>query len=222
MEYQKTITAINSGKHPGRRRSDVFLDGVFAFSLDNDVIAGRPLKIGQALSQQDILSLNGADAYQGCLNAALHFLSYRPRSESEIRERLERHEYAAENIARVIAHLKSLDLVNDTAFAEYWKANRNTFRPRSQRIVKMELRRKGIETEVINEVVQDVDDAENAYRTALAKAQKLSLEDSRIFSQKLGSFLQRRGYSYAVINKVVKQVWQERTQETNLNPDQNN
>jgi regulatory protein len=213
MVSLKTITAISAVRHPGSGRSNIFLEGMLAFSLADEIVAEKSLKVGQALSQQDIVTLNEADASHNCLNAALHFLSYRPRSESEIKLRLKHQGYTAENINGVIDHLKSLNLVNDIAFAEYWKVNRNTFRPRSQGLVKMELRRKGLNTETIDQVVQDVDDVENAYRIAVIKAQKLSLADFQVFRQKLGSYLQRRGYSYGVINKTIKQVWQERTQE---------
>ncbi len=222
MDNSKIITAINPGKHTGRRRSDVFLDGIFAFSLDNEIIAGRSLKIGQNLSPQEITALNAEDSYQSCLDLALHFLSFRPRSESEIRERLDRHGYNIENINRVINHLKSLNLVNDVAFAEYWKTNRGAFRPRSRRIIRLELHRKGVENEVIDDAVQDVNDEENAYRTAKIKAQKLSLNDFQLFRQKLGSYLQRRGFSYGVINTIVRRIWQELTQETNPGQDINN
>jgi regulatory protein len=212
MENQKTITAISAIRHPGREISDIFLDGVFAFCVANEIVARKSLKVGQVLSQQDIINLNEAEVYHKCLNAALHFLSYRPRSESEITSRLEQHGYDGDNITRVLAHLKSLNLVNDSAFASYWKDNRNAFQPRSQSMVKIELRRKGLEAEIIDQVVQDVDDEENAYRIALNKAQKLPPADFQVFRQKLGGFLQRRGFSYGIINKTIKRVWQEQEQ----------
>jgi regulatory protein len=193
----------------------VFLDGKFAFSLDNELIIKESLKVGRELSPPDIAALTGADLFQRCLNAALHFLSFRPRSESEIRDRLERQGYDSENIDRAIAQLKRLSLVDDTAFAEFWKENRNSFRPRSRKMVKLELRRKGLETDVIDGVVENIDDKENAYRAALVKARTLSTTDFGVFQRKLGGYLQRRGFDYAVINAVVRQLWQEKTQVIN-------
>ncbi len=213
------ITAIKAGKNPRVQRSNIFLDNKFAFSLDNEVIVKDGLRIGRELSAKEVKALTQADHYQRCLNAAFHFLSYRPRSESETRERLEKKGYDSTDVERVLAQLKRLDLVNDTAFAEYWKENRNSFRPRGQRMVKMELRRKGVDSEVINEVVEKIDDTENAYRAAMVKARTLSLADYQIFRQKLGGYLQRRGFSYGVINNMVKRIWQERTQSSDSAPD---
>jgi regulatory protein len=217
----KLITAINAGKNTRFKRSNIFLDGKFAFSLDNEVIAKETLSVGRELSQGEITALAGADIFQRCLNAAFHFLSYRPRSESEIKERLERQGFDIENIERVLSHLKRLELVDDTAFAKFWQENRDSFRPRSQRMVKLELRRKGISTEVIDEAVEGIDDTENAYRAAVAKARTLPLADYRVFCQRLGSYLQRRGFNYGVINKIVKQVWHEKTMENNPSSDIN-
>jgi regulatory protein len=213
MSLPGKITAIKAGKNPKVQRSNVFLDGKFAFSLDNEVIVKESLKVGRELSLQEVNALTGADLFQRCLNAAFHFLSFRPRSESEIRERLERQGYEAETIDKVVSQLKRLSLVDDTAFATFWKENRNSFRPRSQRMVKLELRRKGLETEVIDEAIEGIDDKENAYRAALVKARTLPAVDFQVFQRRLGGYLQRRGFNYAVINVTVKQIWQEKTQE---------
>lgn len=215
MSSKIKITAIKPGKNPRVRRSNVFLDGKFAFSLDNEVIARESLKVGDEITSVEVTALSGADLFQRCLNSAFHFLSFRPRSESEIKERLERKGYDAENIEKVLVRLKRSNLVDDAAFAEFWKDNRNSFKPRSQMMVKQELRRKGLESEVIEEALEDIDDAGNAYRAALVKARSLPAADYQIFHRKLGGYLQRRGFNYGVINNVIKQIWQEKIQENN-------
>jgi regulatory protein len=217
---KKKITAVRGVKNPRIQRSNIYLDGKFAFSLDNEVIVKEKLKVGLALSDAEIELLSRSDTYQRCLNAAFQFLSYRPRSESETRARLKKHGYEDEEIERTVAQLKRLNLLNDTAFAEFWKENRTSFRPRSQRMLKMELKRKGVETEVINEVIEDVDEAENAYRAAMSKARTLPAADYQVFRQRLGGYLQRRGFSYGVISKTVKKAWQERTREAGSAPDE--
>jgi regulatory protein len=205
------ITAIRALKNPRVQRANVFLDGKFAFSLDNEVILKETLKVGQELSRAEVDLLTRTDGFKRCLNAAFRFLSYRPRSEAETRTRLQKLGYEADEIERVVTQLKQLALLDDAAFAEFWMENRNKFRPRSQRMLKLELRRKGVESEVINEAVEDIDETDNAYRAALTKARTLPVSDYQIFRQRLGGYLQRRGFNYGVINKVVKQTWQERT-----------
>jgi regulatory protein len=203
------ITAISAGSNPRIQRSNIYLDGKFAFSLDNEVLMKEHLRVGSELARPDILKLTMADHFQRCLNAAYQFLAYRPRSEAEIRQRLQRRGFEIEDIERSISELKRQDLVNDATFAEFWRDNRTSFRPRGQRMVRQELRQKGVETAVINETVEDMDDRENAYKAAMAKARGLPLTDYTVFRQRLGSYLQRRGFNYGVINNIVKQAWQE-------------
>jgi regulatory protein len=79
-------------------------------------------------------------------------------------------------------------------------------------MLKIELRRKGVEPEIIDNVVEDVDEIDNALQAARKKARTLPVSDYKIFYQRLNGYLQRRGFNYRVINNAIKQVWQERTQ----------
>ncbi len=218
VKQKGKITAVKAVKNPSVPRSGIFIDGKFAFSLDNEVVLKEQLKVGQELSSKEVDILTKADQFQSCLNAAFHFLSFRPRSEVETRQRLRRRGYADEEIDRVISKLKQLELLNDAAFAQFWKENRSSFRPRSRRMLNVELQRKGVESEVIKEATEDIDDTENAYKAAIAKVRALRVADYQIFRKKLGGYLQRRGFNYGVINSTVKRVWQEQTGSSELHP----
>jgi regulatory protein len=85
-------------------------------------------------------------------------------------------------------------------------------------MLKLELRRKGVKSAIIDEATEDVDEAENAYRAAAAKARTLPISDYQVFRLRLGNYLQRRGFSYRVINSIVKKTWQERTGSSGQEP----
>ena len=204
----KKITAIRAGRGRGKR-VNVFLDGKFAFSLEAEVAVKEDLQVEQELSVGQIEALARSDHFHRCLNAAAHYLSYRPRSESELRERLYRRGFGDNSVEAVIAKIKEQGLVDDTAFAQFWKDNRESFSPRSQWLTRLELRRKGIAKEIIDQVVDVIDDDESAYRAALSKARGLSQSDYQSFRRRLGGYLRRRGFSYEVINHTVELMWQE-------------
>jgi regulatory protein len=204
----KRITALRAGR--GRRqRVNVFLDGRFAFSLEAEVAVKEGLEVGQELAADQIESLARSDEFHRCFNAAAHYLSYRPRSEFELRERLQRRGFDGDRIATVIARLKEQGLVDDVAFAQFWKDNRQSFSPRSQWLTRLELRRKGVAEDVIDQMVGAVDDDDSAYRAALSKARHLPLSDYQGFRRRLGEYLKRRGFGYGVINHTIQRVWQE-------------
>ena len=200
------ITAIRKGRG---KRVNVFWDGKFAFSLEAEVAVKEGLQVGQELSTTDIETIARSDHFHRCLNAAAHYLSYRPRSESELRERLHRRGFADDSVEAVITKLKEQGLVNDMAFAQFWKDNRESFSPRSQWLTKLELRQKGVDGDIIAQVVDAIDDTDSAYRAALSKAHSLPLSDYQGFRRRLGEYLKRRGFSYGMINHIVEQVWQE-------------
>jgi regulatory protein len=95
------------------------------------------------------------------------------------------------------------------AFAQFWRDNRQSFSPRSQWLTKLELRRKGVAADIIDQVVDTVDNADSAYRAALSKARSLSQSDYQSFRRRLGEYLKRRGFGYGVINHTVERIWQE-------------
>jgi len=209
------ITAIRAGK--GRQqRVNLFLDGKFAISMDTEVVTKAQLKTGQELTSNQMAALHKSDRIKRCLNAALHYLSYRPRSEAETRERLQQRGFDNESIEATLTKLKEQTLIDDAAFAQFWKDNRQAFSPRSQRLTRLELSRKGIAADTINGVVGEIDDQENAYRAALNKAQRLPLSDHSNFRRRLSYYLKSRGFNYEVTNYTVERLWQERESNNTL------
>jgi len=147
-----TITALVAQKR-NNDRVNVYLDGQFAFGLA--AIEAIRLKRGQVLSDADIERLQAADDVEQAREKALRFLSNRPRSEWEVRQNLQKAGYEAETIDRVIERLRGVGLVDDAAFVRYWLDNRAQFKPKGAVALRQELRRKGIEREVIDAILEE-------------------------------------------------------------------
>ena len=202
------ITALSVGKGRGKR-VNVFLDGKFAFSLEAEVAVKEGLQGGQELSAGQIEALARSDHFHRCLNVAARYLSYRPRSEFELRKRLLQRGFNGDSIEAVLTKLKEQGLVDDMTFAQFWKDNRESFNPRSQWLTKSELRQKGVAGDIIDQVVDTIDDEDSAYRAAQSKVHNLPLSDYQLFQRRLGEYLKRRGFGYRVINHTVERLWQE-------------
>ena len=204
----RKITAIRAGR--GRqKRVNIYLDGKYAFSLEAEVAAKEGLQVEQVLAANQVEALAMSDNFHRCLNAAVRYLGYRPRSESELREKLHQRGFDGDSIEAVITRLKERGLVDDMAFAQFWKDNREAFSPRSRWLTRLELQRKGVANDIIDLAVNTLDDDDNAYRAALSKAGSLPHSDYQNFCRKLGEYLKRRGFSYGVINHAVERIWQE-------------
>jgi regulatory protein len=201
-----------TGLKPGRSRAkrvNISLDGKPALSIEAEVFARELPRVGQELSQDQIEALKRQDERQRCYNTASRYLAYRPRSKSELRQRLLKRGFGAEAIGAVVTELAEKGLVDDAAFARFWKENRDTFSPRSSWLVSAELKQKGVAADVIEQVTGQADDAQSAYRAARKKAGRLPLGDYQVFRRRLGDFLRRRGYGYGVVQETVTGLWRE-------------
>jgi regulatory protein len=200
----KKITALEvQRKNPNR--VNIHLDGEFAFGLARIVAAW--LRVGQELSEAKIEQLVAEEARERAFQQAMLFLSYRVRSESEIRQNLRKHEIPEAVIEQTLERLRQNGLANDDQFAQAWVENRNTFRPRSRRMMAMELKQKGLADEAIQSAIQNVDDEASAYEAAQKRAARFKGLEWNDFRKKLSEFLARRGYSYSVIAPVVTRIW---------------
>lgn len=202
----RKITAIAVQKRTPNRVS-IHLDGEFAFGLARIVAAW--LRVGQELSEEKIEQLQTADARERALQQAMLYLSYRARSESEIRKNLRKHEIPESVIEQTLERLRQDGLANDDQFARAWVENRSTFRPRSRRLMAMELRQKGLDDEAIESAVETVDDEASAYVAGQKKSARFKGLEWIDFRKKLSGFLARRGFSYSVIAPVVTRIWNE-------------
>ena len=151
----KKITALEVQKR-NPHRVNVHLDGEFAFGLAR--ITAAWLKVGDELDDAKLQRLQAEDAKERAIQQALLFLSYRARSEAEIRKNLRKHEIPEDVIEQTIERLRQDGLANDNQFARAWVENRSAFRPRSRRMLAMEMRQKGIDDETASAALQCVDD----------------------------------------------------------------
>ena len=113
---------------------------------------------------------------------------------------------------RTRAQLREQSLTDDLAFAQFWKDNRLSFRPKSRRSIEKELRDKKVASEIIEQVTNDIDDDQIAYRLASSRLPSLAHLDYPAFYRRLSNYLAYRGFNYHVIRDTVARIWREREQ----------
>ncbi|MGC9523697.1 MAG: RecX family transcriptional regulator [Anaerolineae bacterium] len=195
-----TITDLEPQKR-ARDRVNVYLDGEFAFGLADFVAV--ELKTGMYLSDEAIAKLKAADGLERAHNRALDYLSYRPRSERELRDYLFDKGYAEGIVEAVIDRLQRVDLIDDVAFARYWCENRARFRPRGKRMLRYELSQKGVPSAAIEEALEDYDEVAAVQNVAEGQARRLKHLPPDQFQRRLFERLARRGFSYDLIQETL-------------------
>ena len=205
---EREVTAIKTQKR-NQQRVSIYLDGEFAFGLSRFVAAW--LKPGRKLSEAEIAKLQAEDTYEAAFQKALQFIQHRPRSVEETRKRLQEKGFSEEVVETTLNKLLDKQWLNDLNFSRQWIENRNTFRPRSNRLITHELRLKGVTDDVIAQAVElyGGDQEDLAYQAGLKKAKQCRLEPQFAFHKKVGDFLGRRGFHYGIVRPTVERLWVE-------------
>lgn len=148
--------------------------------------------------------------YERLVNAAIRFVSFRPRSEKELRDfltkKLTKWKVAGDVLLdKVVARMGELGYVDDEKFAEWWVDQRTAFKPKGNRLIKMELKAKGVPEAVIASVL-----APRGSESLLAAARKAVARKLPVWAKlpvlerkkKIYDYLGRRGFDSDTISRV--------------------
>ena len=192
------------------RRVDVYVDGRLALTLAKELAVERGLRAGATITPDQLTALGEEGARRGALEAGLRLLSYRLRSEEELRRRLADKRYDRKAIESALARLRELGYLDDEAFSLYWAETRQAQRPRSRRLLASELRSRGIDKETAELATADVSDEDAAYLAAIGRLRALRGQEYQAFRERLGRFLISRGFGYDIARQVIERCWAER------------
>ena len=196
------ITDMKSGvKNP--ERVNIYVNGVFAFSLDVAQVVDYKLKVGVVIDVARFEELRKASEFGKLYQRALEWVLLRPRSVRETRDYLNKKVYEKKldksYVDEALGRLCDKGYIDDYKFAEFWVQNRFVKKGVSRKRLSMELMRKGISSEVIHEVLDGRDDEEELRKMV---AKKRSRYDD---AEKLMAYLVRQGFSYDLVRKVVNE-----------------
>ncbi|MFA5576839.1 MAG: RecX family transcriptional regulator [Tissierellaceae bacterium] len=191
-----------------KNRVNIYVDGLFSIGIGEEISYKYDLHLGMEVDDDFIKELLQAEEQNRALNQALNYLSYRQRSEREVYQALKRKGFESFYIDKAIEYCKKNKYIDDRSFAEsYVKDKVNLSKLGSERI-KYELRLKGISNDIIDKVL--VIDKSDQYEAALELARKrmdsYKGDSNNAIYRKLGGYLQRRGYPYETISKVLREV----------------
>ncbi len=138
----------------------------------------------------------------------LRRLEGQPRSRAELAESLAKKNVPAEIAAALLDRFEEVGLIDDADFARQWVQSRQRTRGLAPRVLALELRRKGIDDEIISEVLGELDPNEAraaAHRLVRKKLRSMASLDDTTRIRRLTSMLARKGYSPQLAFDVVRE-----------------
>ncbi len=205
-----TVTAIQSQVRDPERVS-VFIDGTFALGIARDVADAFGLHKDQVLDEALLADLVARNLLHKATNTAVNFLAFRPRSEGEIRRKLQQSGYPEATIELVLVKLRDWHYVDDEEFARRWIENRGAHRPRGARLLAQELKAKGVTPAITAEALDEaeLDEVSDALTLARQRSRQLHDLEPQVRERRLTGFLARRGYSFDVIRATLETLRRE-------------
>ncbi|MGE5750889.1 MAG: regulatory protein RecX [Nitrospirota bacterium] len=146
--------------------------------------------------------------YTRAKNIAYRYLSYRPRSCAEVEKKLRDQGFGDVIVHAVLSNLIRLGYIDDEKFADQWAQSRVRLRGLGRRRIEQELRAKGVDRETAHRALADVLTADLEIQTARKVAERklttMRTLDRETRRRRLAGFLERKGFSFAVIRHILK------------------
>ena len=148
------------------------------------------------------------ETFDKLYNKTLHFLTFRPRSEKEIKDYLKKKKADDLTSVRIIENLKKNKFLDDLEFAKWWVEQRTKIKPRADRIIKFELLQKGIAKEIIDDMIQNsqISELDKALDLAQRKIKRYEKIPREKAYERLSKFLSSKGFDWDTVKQVIEKV----------------
>ncbi|GEM_PF-657650 len=198
------ITKITPQKYRNEYITISFEDGQ-TLKSHQAIERAHKLEVNQEVSLQLLEELRGEEELREAMEYATLSLSLKDRSVDELTQKLRGRKFSMPTIHIVLDQLKTRNLMSDAAFAKNYVESK--LETRSSEKVKEELTQKGVQEEIIEEALKNVEEEnkeipseeERAFQLLLKRAQQIRAPDSRTLYRRLYDFLSRRGFEQEII-----------------------
>lgn len=213
-----TVTQITSGvQNPNR--VNIFINGRYSFSLDVNQVIDLKVKVGRVLSEAELQELRSASEFGKLYQRALEWALTRPHSVRETRNYLKRRqlkraqtnrkraseelkplpEIQSDTMGLVLQRLIERGYIDDQKFAEFYVENRFIKKGVSSKRLRLELSKKGITQNIIDNVLNS-----NGRNEQDELMKMLRKKRNRYDDQKLIAYLVRQGFAYSDVVEAVE------------------
>ncbi|WP_141705306.1 RecX family transcriptional regulator [Vulcanibacillus modesticaldus] len=203
MKITKIEQQINN-----KKRYNIYVNDNYAFSVHEDVLISFRLLKGKEIEQEDFQAIIQEEERNKVWQKSLKYISYRPRTELEVKQYLTRQGYAIELIEPIVNKLKDERLLDDKLYAKQFINQRINSNPKGRKLLAYEMKNRGLSDTVIGDTLEEIDDNleyEMAVKLTEKKLKQLKGQNRTEVQRKLAAYLGRRGFSYNTINRILQE-----------------
>lgn len=197
-----------TAEHGRQNKIHISIDGEYLLTVDENFWFDSGYASGDEIGNEELTAFQKAAGSRLAFNSAMYSLDLRDHSVREMRNKLNRR-FEPEAVDSAIEKLVELGLLNDERYAENFARGLFEHKKYGKNRIKSELFRRGIDSEIINNVISDIFEAEetdNVKRIVdiINKKyyNKMNDENSR---RKVFAALMRLGYGYSDIRQAMSE-----------------
>lgn len=200
------ITRIEEQKK-NNSKYNLYLDGEFHSSIDKEILDEIGFFEGMELRENELEEKMEIIQYKSALRTSFHILARASKTELELRRKLKEKKYTEKAIGQVLDYLRSIGYIDDSSYAESFIGSMKSSNSTSSRSLYYKLAGKGIDSDVIEQKLQDaeIDDYASALNAARKKLPSLK-GDEREKTSKLLGFLFRKGFGMDICRRVIEEL----------------
>ncbi|MEG1499802.1 MAG: RecX family transcriptional regulator [Clostridia bacterium] len=191
-------------------RYSVLLDDFSTIDLQAETIVKNKLKQGMEIELEELGNFQFESEKVAAFDKAITYMNSAIKTKKQIKDYLAAKKYCEKTILYVLEKLEEYHYVDDLAYA---KAYTSTYKcGKGKRLIKLELQRKGVSNETIDEALLEVEDCEETILTLAKKFVKTKVKDEKL-KIKLYRFLIGRGFDIQDVSKCAKAVLEDEDDE---------
>lgn len=199
------ITSIE--KNRKNKRLSVYIDEKFAFTISEEDYLSLNLYENEELTEETVNYIKNTLNFREAKAKAVRYLALKLRTEQEVWSKLHSDGYEPECVDKVISELKAIGYINNKLYAQKYVFDRSKLKPLSKKMMKRELKARGIQEDIIDEVLEDwkVEDDVVAKGLLKRKFGKYDLDDEKV-RRRAYMFLMHRGFSVSTVKEALKSM----------------
>lgn len=197
------VTAL---KEKRKGLTQVFIDGEYAMTLDTMVLLENHIKEHSEIDDDELYILVKKSKERRANEKALTLLERRSHSKQELANKIAR-TMDRDSAVAAAEKMEEIGLVNDRDFAERYARELFERKKFGKIRVKQELKLKGIDKEIIEDIllIYEDFDVEEQIKNILVSKYPLYKEDEKVKARAVAA-LQRRGFSFSDIRGVISDL----------------
>lgn len=196
------ITGISPQKHD-KLRCNIEVDGVFFCGMTLETVMKNRLKTGSVVTAEELSRMQLESEKATALDKALSHISATMKTEYEIRAFLKRKGYLQDVSDYVVEKMKGYGFLDDELYAQRYCES--VSKKKGGRLIALELRRKGVGEEAVQNAVSAIADEEESAKRVLEKYLRGKVPDRNVL-QKAYRYLLSKGYDYDTAHTAMERL----------------